>query len=91
MNDIHIHNWAMGLALFSFAFLSLGSIFFGATVTTGVLRGLGGGILFGVLIWLVGGIVNKEENSIDGTTEDEDVTSSDSITAKDHQMESRDK
>ncbi|SVA65382.1 uncharacterized protein METZ01_LOCUS118236 [marine metagenome] len=52
----------MGLAVFSFGFLSIGSFLFGATVTTSVLRGLGGGVLFGALLWLVGLLINEEED-----------------------------
>ena len=62
MNDIIVNRWAMGLAIFSFGFLSIGSFLFGATVTTSVLRGLGGGVLFGALLWLVGLLVNEEED-----------------------------
>ena len=67
MNDIPVNNWAVGLAVFSFGFLTMGSVLFGATVTTSVLRGLGGGILFGALLWLVGAMISKEENLIDET------------------------
>jgi len=67
MSNISVNNWALGLALFSFGFLSLGSVIFGATVTTAVLRGFGGGVLFGVLLWLVGTMVSKEEISMDET------------------------
>ena len=40
MNDHTVNNWAMGLAVFSFGFLSIGSVLFGATVITAVLRGI---------------------------------------------------
>ena len=63
MNGAIINKWAMGLAVFSFGFLSIGSFLFGATVTTSVLRGLGGGVLFGALLWLVGLLINEEEDS----------------------------
>ena len=62
MNGAIINKWAMGLAVFSFGFLSIGSFLFGATVTTSVLRSLGGGVLFGSLLWLVGLLINKEED-----------------------------
>ena len=62
MNGAIINKWAMGLAVFSFGFLSIGSFLFGATVTTSVLRGLGGGVLFAALLWLVGLLVNEEED-----------------------------
>ena len=62
MNDIIVNRWAMGLAIFSFGFLSIGSFLFGATVTTSVLRGLGGGVLFAALLWLAGLLINEEED-----------------------------
>ena len=67
MNNIPINNWALGLAIFSFGFLSVGSILFGATATTSILRGFGGGMLFGALLWLAGLIISKEENPTDET------------------------
>ena len=67
MNDIPVNNWAVGLAVFSFGFLSVGSVFFGATITTAVLRGLGGGMFFGALLWLVGVMISKKENLIGDT------------------------
>ena len=51
----------MGLAVFSFGFLSIGSFLFGATVTTSALRGLGGGVLFGASLWLTGLLVIEEK------------------------------
>ena len=62
MNGDIVNKWAMGLAVFSFGFLSIGSFLFGATVTTSVLRGLGGGVLFAALLWLVGLLINEEED-----------------------------
>ena len=62
MNGDIVNKWAMGLAVFSFGFLSIGSFLFGATVTTSVLRGLGGGVFFAALLWLVGLLVNEEED-----------------------------
>ena len=62
MNGDIVNKWAMGLAVFSFGFLSIGSFLFGATVTTSVLRSLGGGVLFGSLLWLVGLLINEEED-----------------------------
>ena len=64
MNDI-INKWAMGLAIFSFGFLCIGSFLFGATATTSVLRGIGGGILFGIILWLVGALFDSDSTLID--------------------------
>ena len=65
MNDNIVNRWAMGLAVFSFGFLSIGSFLFGATATTSVLRGFGGGVLFGTLLWLAGLLVNEEKDAIE--------------------------
>ena len=64
MNDI-VNKWAMGLAIFSFGFLCIGSFLFGATATTSVLRGVGGGILFGAILWLVGALFDSDSTPID--------------------------
>ncbi len=65
MNDNIVNRWAMGLAVFSFGFLSIGSFLFGATATTSVLRGFGGGVLFGTSLWLAGLLVNEEKDAIE--------------------------
>ena len=71
MNDIIVNRWAMGLAVFSFGFLSIGSFLFGATATTSILRGFGGGVLFGTSLWLAGLLVNEEKDVIEGDPEEE--------------------
>ena len=71
MNDIIVNRWAMGLAVFSFGFLSIGSFLFGATATTSILRGFGGGVLFGAALWLAGLLVNEEKDVIEGDPEGE--------------------
>jgi len=83
MNGDIVNKWAMGLAVFSFGFLSIGSFLFGATVTTSVLRGLGGGVLFGALLWLVGLLINEEEDptgdDMGDDVEEEDDTDRESV------------
>ena len=74
MNDIIVNRWAMGLAVFSFGFLSIGSFLFGATATTSVLRGLGGGVLFGSSLWLVGLLISQEEDPANDDIEEEGDT-----------------
>ena len=74
MNDIFVNRWAMGLAVFSFGFLCIGSFLFGATATTSVLRGLGGGVLFGTSLWLVGLLISKEEDPANDDIEEEGDT-----------------
>ena len=74
MNDIIVNRWAMGLAVFSFGFLSIGSFLFGATATTSILRGFGGGVLFGSSLWLVGLLISKEEDPANDDIEEEGDT-----------------
>ena len=69
MNDTIVNKWAMGLAIFSFGFLSIGSFLFGATVTTSALRGLGGGVLFGASLWLTGLLVIEEKSATEDDPE----------------------
>ena len=71
MNDTIVNKWSMGLAIFSFGFLSIGSFLFGATVTTSALRGLGGGVLFGASLWLTGLLVIEEKDATEDATEDD--------------------
>ncbi len=78
MNDNIVNRWAMGLAVFSFGFLSIGSFLFGATATTSVLRGLGGGVLFGSSLWLVGLLISKEEDPANDDIEEEGDTDQES-------------
>ena len=71
MNSSIINKWALGLAVFSFGFLSIGSFLLGATATTSILRGFGGGVLFGTSLWLAGLLVNEEKDVIEGDPEGE--------------------
>tara|TARA_B110001454_G_scaffold147972_1_gene137373 strand:+ start:372 stop:644 length:273 start_codon:yes stop_codon:yes gene_type:complete len=90
MNDIIVNKWAMGLAIFSFGFLSVGSFLFGATATTSVLRGLGGGVIFGSSLWLAGLLVNEEKDVIEGDPEEEvnaDVESTQESTEESVELE----
>ena len=90
MNDIIVNKWAMGLAIFSFGFLSIGSFLFGATATTSVLRVFGGGVLFGTSLWLAGLLVNEEKDVIEGDPEGEvnaDVESTQESTEESVELE----
>ena len=90
MNEIIVKKWAMGLAVFSFGFLSIGSFLFGATATTSVLRGLGGGVIFGSSLWLAGLLVNEEKDVIEGDPEEEvnaDVESTQESTEESVELE----
>jgi K+ transporter len=77
MNDI-INKWAMGLAIFSFGFLCIGSFLFGATATTSVLRGVGGGILFGTILWLVGALFDSGSTQINENTLEDNISTEES-------------
>ena len=88
MNDIIVNKWAMGLAVFSFGFLSIGSFLFGATATTSVLRGLGGGVIFGSSLWLAGLLVNEEKDVIEGDPEGEVNAEAEVTTEADSTQES---
>ena len=57
-----LNKWGVGVAVFSFGFLCIGSFLLGATATTSFLRGLGGAILFGSLFWLVGTMMTQKED-----------------------------
>ena len=77
IDDKFINKWGVGVAVFSFGFLCIGSFLFGATATTAVLRGFGGAVLFGALFWLVGTMLTQEETAVnkvktqDKSTEEE--------------------
>ena len=83
MNEI-VNKWAMALAIFSFGFLCIGSFLFGATATTSVLRGVGGGILFGAILWLVGALFDdstpRDEEVLEGNIDTEESTEKDKLT-----------
>ena len=79
MNDTIVNKWAVGLAVFSLGFLSIGSFLFGATATTSVLRGLGGGVIFGTSLWLVGLLICKEEDPANDDIEEESDTDQESV------------
>ena len=74
MNGDIVNKWAMGLAVFSFGFLSIGSFLFGATVTTSVLRALGGALFFGALLWSVSLLINEQEDPTGDDVEEESET-----------------
>ena len=81
MNDI-INKWAMGLAIFSFGFLCIGSFLFGATATTSVLRGVGGGILFGAILWLVGALFDSDSTQINEDALEDNISTEESTEKK---------
>ena len=57
--------WGAVLAVFSFGFLSVGSVLLGATPTTSFLRGIGGAILFGSIFLLAGIMFIQEGNPLE--------------------------
>ena len=75
MNPINIQKMAASFGLFSFGFLCIGSVLMGATVLTGVVRGLVGAVLFTLVVWLSGIIFLQEddEDLVEGEDQKEDV------------------
>ena len=75
MNPINIQKMAASFGLFSFGFLCIGSILMGATVITGIIRGMVGAVVFALIVWLSGIILLQEDDgdSIEGEDQTEDV------------------
>ena len=61
MTPVNIQKMAASFGLLSFGILSIGSVLMGATVFTGVTRGIGGAILFGLLAWGMGSMLMQED------------------------------
>jgi hypothetical protein len=74
MNPVNIQKMAASFGLLSFGILSIGSVLMGATFFTGISRGIGGAILFGLLAWGVSSILMKEdeEDVVDDEDQEED-------------------
>ena len=70
MSTVKIQKMAVAFGLLSFGILSIGSILMGATFFTGILRGIGGAILFGLLALGVCSILMQEDEA--GIVDDED-------------------
>ena len=62
---------AASFGLLSFGILSIGSVLMGATFFTGISRGIGGAILFGLLAWGVGSLL-MQEDKVDDEDQKED-------------------
>ena len=74
MSTDNIQKMAASFGLLSFGILSIGSVLMGATFFTGILRGIGGAILFGLLAWGVGAMLMQEdeEDMVDDDDQEED-------------------
>jgi len=74
MNPVNIQKMAASFGLLSFGILSIGSVLMGSTFFTGISRGIGGAILFGLLAWGVGSMLLKEEEEdrVDDEVQEED-------------------
>jgi hypothetical protein len=74
MSPINIQKMATSFGLFSFGFLCIGSILMGATVLTGVIRGIVGAVVFALLVWLSGILLLQEDDGdiveVEDQTED---------------------
>ena len=71
MSSNNIQKMAASFGLLSFGILSIGSILMGATFFTGISRGIGGAILFGLLAWGVGSLL-MQEDKVDDEDQKED-------------------
>ena len=72
MSPVNIQKMAVSFGLLSFGFLSIGSVLMGATIFTGIIRGIGGSILFGLLAWGVGSMLMQEDEVDEGNDEDQE-------------------
>lgn len=74
MNPVNIQKMAASFGLLSFGIRSIGSILMGAAFFTGISRGIGGAILFGLLAWGVGSMLlqEEEEDMVDDEDQEED-------------------
>ena len=71
MSSNNIQKMAASFGLLSFGILSIGSVLMGATFFTGISRGIGGAILFGLLAWGVGSLLTQEDK-VDDEGQEED-------------------
>ena len=71
MNPLNIQKMAASFGLLSFGILSIGSVLMGATVLTGVIRGVAGALIFGLLAWLSGIFLIREDDTIDEEVHEE--------------------
>jgi hypothetical protein len=74
MSPVNIQKMAASFGLLSFGILTIGSVLMGATFFTGISRGIGGAIIFGLLAWGVGSMLmqEEEEDMVDGEDQEED-------------------
>jgi hypothetical protein len=64
MSKVNIQKMAVAFGLLSFGILSIGSILMGATFFTGILRGIGGAVLFGLLAFGVSLMLMQEDEEV---------------------------
>jgi hypothetical protein len=64
MSVVNIQKMAVAFGLLSFGILSIGSILMGATFFTGILRGIGGAILFGLLAFGISFMLMQEDEEV---------------------------
>ena len=76
MSTVNIKKMAVAFGLLSFGILSIGSILMGATFFTGIIRGIGGAILFGLLALGVSSMLIQEdkEGMVDGDDQEDKGT-----------------
>jgi hypothetical protein len=74
MSPVNIQKMAVSFGLLSFGILTIGSVLMGATFFTGISRGIGGAIIFGLIAWGVGSMLmqEEEEDVVDDEDQEED-------------------
>jgi len=74
MSPVNIQKMAASFGLLSFGILTIGSVLMGATFFTGISRGIGGAIIFGLIAWGVGSMLmqEEEEDVVDDEDQEED-------------------
>lgn len=61
MTKIHIKKMAVSFSLLAFAVLVFGSVWMGSRISTALVRGVEGTLVFGVLAWALGSLTFGDE------------------------------
>ena len=72
MNSLNTQKMAVSFGLLAFGILSIGSVLMGATVLTGLIRGVAGALIFGLLAWSSGTLLMREDEMAKDEGQEED-------------------